>query len=293
MNYNQFIATIKDKVLLSFDDNFSIQIHKALKNNGRKRIGLTITDTRINVSPTIYLEEYFHLYTNGVSLETIAEQIVNTYHEVKFKQKCNVQTIKDFSTIRHKVAYKIIHGDKNKQLLQTHPHIIYLDFAIVFYILYDIDESGSATIPITHELLKCWETSTDELWKLARINTPLLLPADYKPMQVVIKEMLGELYTEDGMAENLMYVLTNSLRTFGACCLLYDGILEQIGDKLGENFYLLPSSIHEIIIVPESKSPDEDCLHEMVVDINESQVAEEEFLSDNVYYYNRLTKQII
>ena len=87
--------------------------------------------------------------------------------------------------------------------------------------------------------------------------------------------------------EESLYVLSNKLRSFGAASMLYEGILEKVGQKLGENYYILPSSIHEVIVVPESKSPVKQDLEEMVREINETQVEEEEVLSDRVYYFSR------
>lgn len=84
-----------------------------------------------------------------------------------------------------------------------------------------------------------------------------------------------------------MFVLTNSLRSLGAACILYENVLFHIGNFLKENYYILPSSIHEVIIIPESQCPDEDTLNSMILEINETQVEIEDVLSDHVYYYNR------
>ncbi len=94
-------------------------------------------------------------------------------------------------------------------------------------------------------------------------------------------------------SDDIMFVLTNSLRSFGAVCILYEDILFHIGNLLRENFYILPSSIHEVIIIPESQAPCKETLNEMIVEINESQVEREEVLSDHVYYYNREMKDLI
>ena len=66
-----------------------------------------------------------------------------------------------------------------------------------------------------------------------------------------------------------------------------------MGQKLGENYYILPSSIHEVIVVPESKSPVKQDLEEMVREINETQVEEEEILSYRAYYFSRKENRLI
>ena len=83
-----------------------------------------------------------------------------------------------------------------------------------------------------------------------------------------------------------MYVLSNEIRSFGAAAILYPGCLKKIRDYLGEDYYVLPSSVHEVIVVRESTAPDKRYLNEMVSEINESQVEAEEVLSDNAYFYS-------
>ena len=94
------------------------------------------------------------------------------------------------------------------------------------------------------------------------------------------------------MAENRMFVLSNQYRHFGAACILYNRVLEDIGNQLNENFYILPSSIHEVIILPEGFSPCEEDLNEMIIDINQTQVSEEEILSNHAYYYDRTERKL-
>lgn len=286
MNYQQFTKTLQKKVSLILGDDLNVQIHTALKNNGNERIGLTISDKQINLSPTIYLEEYFKHYQTGDSIEDIVESILDVYHEVKFEHSWQVHTISNFDITKDKIVYKIIHAPQNKVLLETLPHVLYLDFAIVFYILFDVDENGTATIPVTDDLIQLWETTLKEIYELAKQNTPRLLPPVFKPMRVVIEELLGNPCENEFQADDIMFVLTNSLRSLGAACILYEDLLMHIGNFLKENFYILPSSIHEIIVIPESQAPNKDALNEMITEVNETQVEPEDVLSDHVYYYN-------
>jgi len=292
MNYQQFVIVVKNKVALALGDGMSLNIHTALKNNGVERVGLTISDKRINISPTIYLEEYYKQFQDGFDMEDIIASILDVYQEVKFEHTWQIHTVKDFEIMRSKIVYKLIHAKKNESLLNKMPYIAYLDFAIVFYILFEVDDSGTATIPITHELIQLWDVSVDEVQQCAFCNAPSLLPASFKPMQIVIDELMGTNYSEQEAIEDLMFVLTNSLRSFGAACILYDGMLDKISEEIGENFYILPSSIHEMIIVPESNSPSREHLNEMITEVNQTQVDEEEFLSACVYYYDRTTRTL-
>lgn len=292
MNYQQFIVAIKNEVTQLVDKNTSLRIHTALKNNGKERIGLTITDKHVNISPTIYLEEYYMQFQNGNSIENIVKSILEVYQEVKFDHNWQIHSIKEFERMRSKIVYKMINAEKNETLLKTMPYIKYLDLAIVFYILFEKNESGTANIPITYDLIRLWGVTIDDVEQNAFQNAPTLLPASLKPMKLVIDELMGTDLNKEEPSEEFMYVLSNSIRSFGASCILYDGVLEEIGERFGENYYILPSSIHETIIVPESNSPCRTHLKEMVVEINQTQVDEEEVLSDRIYYYNREKGQL-
>lgn len=286
MNYQQFVLTLKEKVSSILNQSMDIQLHTALKNNGNERTGLTFSDKNIKLSPTIYLEEYYKQYQNGESIEDIVESILDVYHEVKFEHSWEVHTISNFEVIKEKIVYKMIHAAQNEMLLKNLPFVPFLDFAIVFYILFDVDENGTATIPVTEDLIQLWETNLNEIYQLAKQNTPQLLPAVFKPMRIVIEELLGNPCDNIVRADDMMFVLTNSLRNFGAACILYDDILFHISNFLKEGFYILPSSIHEVIIIPERHAPDKNTLNEMVSEVNETQVEPEDVLSDHVYYYD-------
>ena len=286
MNFQTFVETIKDKISSLLSDDLSIQIHTTLKNNNNERMGITISDKEVNLSPTIYLEEFYTCFQKGDSIDDIVERLIEIYQEVKFEHSWQVHTISDFELMREKIVYKIIHAPQNETLLESLPHVLFLDFAIVFYILYDIDENGTATIPISHDLLHLWNTSLPEIHQIAKENTTRLLPASFKPMRVVINELLGNLTDNEFQADDCMFVLTNSIRSFGATCIIYEDLLMHLGDFLKENFYILPSSIHEVIIIPESQSPDKEALNSMVIEVNETPVELEDVLSDHVYYYN-------
>ena len=286
MDYQQFVVVVKDNISLMLSEDTKLEIQTTLKNNGKERVGITFTDQQINISPTIYLEEYYAQFQKGNSLDTITENILGVYREVKFEHSWQINTIQDFDCIRSKVVYKLIHAKENETLLTTMPHLFYLDLAITFYVLFEVDKNGTATIPITHELVRLWQTNVHELHQLARKNTKQLLPATFLPIRVVIEELMGNSCSKEVYEDDMMFVLTNSLRNFGAVCILYENILEQIAGQLGENFYILPSSIHEVIIIPESQSPGREILNEMIVEMNQTQLEVEEVLSDHAYYYD-------
>lgn len=289
MNYQQFIEEVERRVKekIKGNETITVYIHTAVKNNGKERKGITVSEKGIHISPTIYLEEYFQQFQEGKPIEKIVEKILQLYEEVKCSHPCEESLLQNYKELKGKFACKLIHRGKNEKLLNDIPYVPWMDLAIVAFVLLEVSPYGTATVLVRKEHLEIWGLTEAQLFDEAKKNTPILLPYQFCPMRKLLREICPYAVDEGEEEEESLYVLSNKLRSFGAASMLYDGILEKVGQKLGENYYILPSSIHEVIVVPESKSPVKQDLEEMVREINETQVEEEEVLSDRVYYFSR------
>lgn len=289
MNYQQFIEEVERQVKekIKGNETITVYIHTAVKNNGKERKGITVSEKGIHISPTIYLEEYFQQFQEGKPIEKIVEKILQLYEEVKCSHPCEESLLQNYEELKGKFACKLIHRGKNEKLLNDIPYVPWMDLAIVVFVLLEVSPYGTATVLVRKEHLEIWGLTEAQLFDEAKKNTPILLPYQFCPMRKLLREICPYAVDEGEEEEESLYVLSNKLRSFGAASMLYEGILEKVGQKLGENYYILPSSIHEVIVVPESKSPVKQDLEEMVREINETQVEEEEVLSDRVYYFSR------
>ena len=151
--------------------------------------------------------------------------------------------------------------------------------------------------PINHELAKSEGLSEEQLFLLGKENTRILFPTTIRPMHTVIDELLGrkeskggELFEFESDEEFQMYVVSNRSRFFGATAVLYEDGMQMLADRLDDNLYLIPSSIHEWIAVPENFTNLER-LSEIVHEVNFSWVDEDERLSNEVYHYDKRTRQ--
>ena len=142
--------------------------------------------------------------------------------------------------------------------------------------------------------VKKWNISTKDLFALAAENTPRFLPPDIDTMAHTIETLFGEFANDilesDDMAPHI-YILSNQYRINGAATLLYEGLIQELADQMNCNLYVLPSSIHELLLIPDASGKSLEGLSQMVKDINENHVKEEEILSDRAYYYNREEKR--
>lgn len=303
-HYDSFIKEITDKVKENMGEKYSVRIYKVTKNNSLELDSLVILKNGINFAPNLYLLPYYEAYIQGTCIKELAERLCNVYHSN------NTPVMDDsfsfsFEKMKSSIVYRLVSYERNKKLLNDIPHIKYLDLAITFHCLVREDSDGIGTIRITNEHMKIWNTSIDELYQLAILNTKTIFSPVIKSMDDVIMGMLGNdaMYKNDedllndftdsttdnnyNLNQHKMYILTNYKGINGASCLLYHNILKQFSDQINSDFFILPSSIHEVILVPFDKTITKEALTEMVKDVNYTQVARDEVLSDRVYYYSR------
>ena len=302
MEYKKFVCMVEEKLNLKLEGGMKASKYSVVKNNGMEKTGMILESDEYNIAPAIYLEEFFEQYQKGMSIDRIVNEILEFYEKVKVEEDYDVSQLSLYENVKKKVAFKLVNTEKNQQMLKEVPHIPLLDLSIVFYILVDVDEKGSATIQIRNEHIENWNVNVEQLYKDAKLNVKCLIPARLMCMQHVIEKLCDiskgeekDLLKAKFPPENkeFMYILTNSIHQFGAAVLAYPNILEMASRIIGEDFYLLPSSIHEVILIPKSKSPDLKDLNEMISEVNETQVQEEEVLSDHAYYYEKNTHTLM
>jgi hypothetical protein len=285
MNYQEFLKNIQTQLSVRLPDA-DLRIQQIARNNGNFYDGLVIVRGGINIAPTIYLMPYYHRYLDGVSLEDIYADILDTYQNNLPEQNFDTTIFTCFAKVKDRIVMRVINYERNLELLAQVPHFRYLDLAIVFYCLLSSDETTQASILIYNQHLSFWGIDTDTLYECAVVNTPNLLPHEMKDMTSILKDVLGE-DTVDETADIPMYVLTNRYHTNGACVILYDQLLKQLADSFDRDLVVLPSSIHEVLLVPVEVSVDLAQYDSMVQEVNETQLADDEVLSNHAYFFSR------
>lgn len=295
MNYQDFITNVINHFEAQFDDDTTVQLQTIAKNNGTFLDALVITNSSINISPTIYLNPYYHRLLDGVSFEDICDDILDTYQAHMPKESIDISFFTDFDQVRERIIYKLVNYKQNQDLLDKIPHYRYLDFAITFHCLLNSSSEDYATIQIYNKHLDYWGISDNELYELAKANTPKLLPPRLENMINIISHLLPEDCEEDELCP--MYILSNQSRLNGASCILYDGLLQSISDRFDKDLVVIPSSIHETLLLPIEGIDSLDEYTAMIKEVNETQLTDEEVLSDHAYFFSReqgiLTERIL
>ena len=291
MNYQEFVGSVTGFLRESLPGGTRLQLIPLEKNNGIIMDGLSVRKEGKRVAPMIYLDSYYREYLDGRSLRGICDQILECCEDSDFEEHFDVDFFREPERVRPTVAYRLINYEKNRELLQEIPHLPFLDLAVIFYSLLTDTPVGHATVLIRNSHLERWGKNTSWLYEAAKENTEKLLPKRLVSMEDMIYE-LSEGKQEPEYAGVPMYVLTNSRKSFGAACLLYDGVLGECFRRLEESYYLIPSSVHEVILIPASAVGDSRELCALVQEMNRTQVRSTEVLSDTVYLYSEETRRL-
>jgi len=306
MNYYDFLNNVKEGVQKLADQNDNIAINHIIKNNGKELDGIVIMEEGCNVAPTIYVNNYYNDYVNGCSIESICNKIYSTHMKNKNNLDIDTDFFEDYQNVKDKIIYKVINYDKNRKLLADVPHKKVLDLAVVYYFIIENwgDISASAMVHNAH--LYVWGITEEDLYCDAVNNTPEILECTIKPMHTVLTEIAEDYKCALGDEEidfakdcsNILkpnyevYIMSNKTRINGAACMFYDNVLAHFADTVNSDLYILPSSIHEVILLPKSERFKLHMLKQMVREVNVGGVCADEVLSDNVYEYIRKDGEI-
>ena len=193
------------------------------------------------------------------------------------------------------IVFQVVNTEKNQDMLKKAPHRRFLDLSIIYALT---NEFGQFLILVTDQIAETHGWSEEQLFQMAMRNTKSLFP--FKVMRMCSflfensMELFGVLPYEDdiyepGPDDEEMWVLTNEQKVNGCTVLLYEELFHRLAERLGSDLYLLPSSRHEIIAV-SSKVAEWAPLSSIVPEVNEEVVDEEDFLSDSVYRYDRISR---
>lgn len=287
MKYEEFVCCVQTKMQEKLGEEVRTELHQVTKNNDVMLDGLSFYQQGSNMAPTVYLNELYQEYTEGKSIPEIVEYISELYYHAVSAKEFRPEEYLDYEKVRAHLACKLIHYRKNERLLKEVPHQKFLNLAIVAYYKVEDEKIGNATILVRNSHCKSWGVTGQEVLVHAKENTCRLLPVKFVEIGEVLEECGYE--SEDGFR---MYVLTNEENYFGAVAMIFDSILEKIGNILKEDFWILPSSIHECIIVPADCDMTAQGMRDLVREVNQAEVAPQDYLSDDIYYYQCLMHRL-
>lgn len=263
-----------------------VMVQRVKKNNQVSMMGLSIGEQKNYLLPVLYLEPFYRNHLRGQPIEETMKEIACIYqgHQIGFY--LDEDKISDYEYIKKNLFYRVVNYEKNKELLKYAPHERFLDLAVTYRWAAYRNHDGMASAMVRNKELLMWGVSKDQMMKDARENTERIFPPVMRKIQSVLPIQIIE-------EEIPLFVMSNGDYMNGASVILYKDVLKEFAECMEHNLYILPSSIHEVIILLDdgyAKSPQE--LEKMVRETNRLVVDREEVLSDHVYYYDREKDEI-
>lgn len=300
MTYNQFLNYVKEQSVYKIDkpEEYQATINHFVKNNSVELDGICLHKQGEILSPTVYLNDFYEEYLDGRPLNSIVAEVRATLFEEIPQLEIPATLFDNYESIRPYIIMRIVNYERNENQLASCPYLPFCDLAITFRWLVHKDASGIASALITNREFKNWGITMEELYSVASRNTMQLFPARIRPMQDILKDYIRN---PEDMKQLAMYdhpeftlsVLTNQIHINGSTAMIYDHILNRFAKKEGSDFYLLPSSIHEIILIRADEMIEEDALLQLVYNANRTVVNPMDILSDSIYRYDHLQNRVI
>lgn len=298
---NMVVENIKDYLPEKYAEA-TVSLQKVIKNNDVNLTGLMVMTEDSNIAPNIYLDEYYEEYIDGGHFSDILQDIADMRVKNEVVQVFDVSMLTEFEKIKDRVFCKLINGNMNEAYLADKPYMQVEDLAAIYIVDLGKSEDGHMSVPITKNLMGHYGISLEELHDVA-IQNLAKSQIEFKSM----RDMLIELMFPNGLPENdprvaqlppqedmpLLYVLTNAEKINGAAAILDSKIMGDISDKLGGDFVVIPSSIHEVLVMPIEGMMDRMALETMIQDVNASQVDPVERLSDHAYQYDSQRRVLV
>lgn len=279
--------------------NLKFSVVENVKNNGVVLTGLNVHVPGENISPVIYMNDFYNEIKTGASVEETMESIAACIEQCRKDALLNQDIgLHDIDMLQERVTLMLINAKANRDMLQSMPHVQVEDLAMIFKVDVKIPGNGGiGTMKVKNEMLERWGISKEELYSRALSNVqkydaPVLTPMSEMVLELSIGEesdtnLLENPQMISGYENEAMLVLTNESRHHGTAALVCPEVMNKINDLMPNGFYILPSSIHECLIISKDHGMSAKDLGQMVREVNRDMVSREEVLSDRVYEYDK------
>lgn len=304
MNFEEFINTIKDTIKEYLPEDYRDAEVNILENRklNTNYTGLTVTREGDTLAPTINLNNLFDSYSKHPehSITAVMQEVASVIQHTP--ETFDIGRIMDYDRVKKNLFMRLSAAEKNKDLLEHAPHIRKEDLAITFHIMLDQSDKGTATTMINDNMMEAYGIDLDQLYQDALLNSPVICPAQIENMGEALSRMMIEDMKSAGAPpeviqemekdlkesnkDNPMTIITNDRLVDGASAIFYPGVMDLVGERMKGDYFILPSSVHETLVVPDDGRVSLQELTDMVKEVNMTQVSPEDQLTDQVYHYD-------
>ncbi len=297
MGFDEFKEQLTSDLKERFGEELKFDFRTVNKVNESYE-AITITPVDSNVGMNLNVDRFYHEHERGV----VFHELVDKAAEIVRKALDNIprvdaQSLMDYEQMKDKLVMEVVSAENNRDILERIPHKNMEDMAVVYRFMIDHTTGEQSSVLITNHMIEQMGITAEKLHDDAVRNAPEVKPLIIQGMNEVMAEMMGkdiEELVDMGLAsttgEEVMYVATVQDKTHGAGVLAYQDFMDKAAERAGGDFFILPSSIHELLIVPDDHTKDFKELENMVREVNATQVEPEDKLTDNVYHYDSKDK---
>lgn len=287
---NTFYENILENVRSRFDlEKYDINLYHAEKSNGLIYTGVYIKEAENAVSPVIYLDDYYNKWhRNEYSTEYVVNEVIRIYNDIKMNPFVMTDAYNTKEFIIANVFIHLVNTYANINILKRAPSREMFNLSMVYKCAVMNNEQGMAAFLITNAILEEVGVTEEELYEAAMQNTKRIFPIVCNTMYDMIGSEIEDV--DDLIKNSPMYVMTNEQKNGGAHALIYPEYFEELSSMIEDNLIIIPSSIHELIILPASLANIEEA-NIMLNTIN-PQIDAEDYLGNRVFYYDRENKEL-
>lgn len=295
MTFEEFKSEVREKIRDYLPEKYRtgrVDIQPVSKNNGIVLDGLYVVTGRDQVIPTVYLKDFFAEHQKGEEMKSILSRIARVYAKAQEEAPDFGEEDFKYENVKNRLTVIACNAGMNRKILHDVPHEQREDIALVYHVKVPVLEMGGGMITVHSSYLEVWGIGEEQLKKDAWENMRRETPAVFQSIWDIINGDHDGISLEGEnrgpfMENEIMFALSNHDKTYGAVYMFDEKLMEKIAEKLNSNLIIIPSSIHESIILRETEELDIDYIRDIVREVNETQLEVEERLSDEVYRYDR------
>lgn len=283
MTREQFNDEVFAQIVAEFGEGYTVDRQDVRKDNDIMHDAVTVRPDGKAVAPTVYLDNFYELHkTNGWDVKKTATELVKKLKEAMptEDEEGTLGFYLDWEQVKQKICFRVVSSIRNNENLKEMPHRLIGDLAIIYFTQIDFF-GGVGHIKTTNRHMKQWGVTEQDLYEAAMKNTPEIMGVRVETMQDITSRVMEEEVPETGML-----VVSSQDRERGAGVVLYPGFLKEMHRRYGCDIYVIPSSVHEMILVPKFEGMDSEYLKAMIKEVNKCTLLPEDVLSDSLYEYD-------
>lgn len=247
---------------------------------------LSVTPKGSSIGVNANLDEIFHAIERGRDYNEVLSGVTESLKgSLEHMPKLQVSDLTNYAEMKNKLAMEVVSAERNAKMLQNVPHEQMEDIAVVYRLVLDSSKDASSTVLVTNDLMDKFGITHEQLHDDAMKNAPLIRPAEIKGMEETLNEMQGGPALEPDPDE-ILFVAGVPDQSHGAAVIAYPNFFEDAAEKLGGDYFIIPSSIHEVLLVKDTGEMNSRDLAAMIKEVNATEVAPEDVLTDHAYHYD-------